>query len=1535
MWDSGVINHPASATFGSFEWTPALPQNEKFQLRLRVTHSQIWSNWTEFGWFELIEADDLDNLIKNGGFEKAVDSTDYHWDHHDDASETGEIALVSTPVIKGARALKVEATGLAPWTRAMVSQSVAVEGGKTYLLSGDVYAAQLQNAFAELHIQYYNASNSSIGQDYVRQETATTGFAHLEKRSVVPEGAVCAQVSVRLSANGVGNSDGLLYADNIDLRETTDPNLLVNASFEHTLDTGAIGWQSFNAGTGTIGWTDTPVVSGSKAMKIEAADLPIWKSGYVRQRINVQAGQTFKLSGQLHAEELNDAYGQLLVWFYDENWTNVGSFMADLNQTTNGYVYLEKQGVIPEGTVLAEVAVRVTANQNGGSGTLYADALQFEYGEPLVEDENNLLRNGAFEYPIGSDIALWTKWIDASATGQLVVEESTGSRALKVEATGLAPWTRAMVSQSVAVEGGKTYLLSGDVYAAQLQNAFAELHIQYYNASNSSIGQDYVRQETATTGFAHLEKRSVAPEGAVRAQVSVRLSANGVGNSDGLLYADNIDLRETTDPNLLVNTSFEHTLDTNAIGWQNINAGTGTIGWTDTPVVSGNKAMKLEVADLPIWKSGYVRQRINVQAGETFKLSGQLHAEELNDAYGQLLVWFYDENWTNVGSFIADLKQTTNGYVYLEKQGVIPEGTVLAEVAVHLIADQSGGSGTLYTDALQFEYGEPLVEDENNLLRNGAFEYSIGSDIALWTKWIDASATGQLVVEESTGSRALKAEITGLAPWTRAMVSQSVAVEGGKTYLLSGDVYAAQLQNAFAELHIQYYNASNSSIGQDFVRQETATTGFAHLEKRSVAPEGAVRAQVSVRLSANGVGNGGGLLYADNIDLRETTDPNLLVNTSFEHTLDTNAIGWQNINAGTGTIGWTDTPVVSGNKAMKLEVADLPIWKSGYVRQRINVQAGETFKLSGQLHAEELNDAYGQLLVWFYDENWTNVGSFMADLNQTTNGYVYLEKQGVIPEGTALAEVAVRLTAKQNGGSGTLFADALKFEYGEPLVEDEDNLLSNGTFEHSTGSDIMLWTKAIDAPATGQLVVEESTGSRALKAEITGLAPWTRAMVSQSVAVEGGKTYLLSGDVYAAQLQNAFAELHIQYYNASNSSIGQDFVRQETATTGFAHLEKRSVAPEGVVRAQVSVRLSANGVGNGGGLLYADNIDLRETTDPNLLVNTSFEHTLDTNAIGWQNINAGTGTIGWTDTPVVSGNKAMKLEVADLPIWKSGYVRQRINVQAGETFKLSGQLFAEELNGAYGQLLVWFYDESWTNVGSFIADLKQTTNGYVYLEKQGVIPEGTVLAEVAVHLIADQSGGSGTLYADALKFKYSTAEAEEEIPVPESLQVMQLNGNEIKLSWTVSDPSQQIASYQVRSNHSVVASVYEPQWTMTAIEGIIYNFTVVAVNQNGQLSDESDSVVYTHDTIAPTAPTPLTVTRASETEVELAWAASEDLSGIKEYEVWLNGVLYQSINTTNLTISGLEAGIAYEARIRAIDNAGKDSWSELIIIPEQ
>jgi len=250
---------------------------------------------------------------------------------------------------------------------------------------------------------------------------------------------------------------------------------------------------------------------------------------------------------------------------------------------------------------------------------------------------------------------------------------------------------------------------------------------------------------------------------------------------------------------------------------------------------------------------------------------------------------------------------------------------------------------------------------------------------------------------------------------------------------------------------------------------------------------------------------------------------------------------------------------------------------------------------------------------------------------------------------------------------------------------------------------------------------------------------------------------------------------------------------------------------------------------------------------------------------------------------------------------------------------------------------VWFYGENGTDLGNQAVKLEETTGGYVYLEKKGIVPAGAVVAEVEVHLLANQSNGSGTLYVDSLKFEYGVVETEatvEEIPVPEALQVLGLGGDEIKLSWTVSDPSQLVASYQVRSNQSVVASVYEPQWTMTAVEGTTYNFTVVSVNEHGQVSDESESVVYTHDKIPPTVPTILTAIRLSSTEAELTWTASEDSSGIKEYEVWVNGVLYQTLNTTSLMITGLEAGISYEVRIRARDNSGNDSWSEFITIAQ-
>lgn len=81
------------------------------------------------------------------------------------------------------------------------------------------------------------------------------------------------------------------------------------------------------------------------------------------------------------------------------------------------------------------------------------------------------------------------------------------------------------------------------------------------------------------------------------------------------------------------------------------------------------------------------------------------------------------------------------------------------------------------------------------------------------------------------------------------------------------------------------------------------------------------------------------------------------------------------------------------------------------------------------------------------------------------------------------------------------------------------------------------------------------------------------------------------------------------------------------------------------------------------------------------------------------------------------------------------------------------------------------------------------------------------------------------------------------------------------------------------------------------------------------------------DRAAPTAPTGLTATAASSSQVSLTWAASSDNVGVEGYDVFRDGTKVGSTttNTTSYTDSGLKAGTTYGYTVAARDTAGNRS----------
>ncbi|OAB42301.1 discoidin domain-containing protein [Paenibacillus glacialis] len=79
------------------------------------------------------------------------------------------------------------------------------------------------------------------------------------------------------------------------------------------------------------------------------------------------------------------------------------------------------------------------------------------------------------------------------------------------------------------------------------------------------------------------------------------------------------------------------------------------------------------------------------------------------------------------------------------------------------------------------------------------------------------------------------------------------------------------------------------------------------------------------------------------------------------------------------------------------------------------------------------------------------------------------------------------------------------------------------------------------------------------------------------------------------------------------------------------------------------------------------------------------------------------------------------------------------------------------------------------------------------------------------------------------------------------------------------------------------------------------------------------------DTQAPSAPTNLTATATSSSQINLSWNASTDNVGVTGYEIFRNGSIVGSSTSTSYSDTGLSASTTYSYTVKAKDAAGNSS----------
>jgi hypothetical protein len=81
---------------------------------------------------------------------------------------------------------------------------------------------------------------------------------------------------------------------------------------------------------------------------------------------------------------------------------------------------------------------------------------------------------------------------------------------------------------------------------------------------------------------------------------------------------------------------------------------------------------------------------------------------------------------------------------------------------------------------------------------------------------------------------------------------------------------------------------------------------------------------------------------------------------------------------------------------------------------------------------------------------------------------------------------------------------------------------------------------------------------------------------------------------------------------------------------------------------------------------------------------------------------------------------------------------------------------------------------------------------------------------------------------------------------------------------------------------------------------------------------------------SPKAPAKLMATPLNKS-IDLSWEAASEREQVKEYRIYLNGKLVQTVKGTLATIAGLDNGQEYKIAVSAVDVNGKESMKTFVL----
>lgn len=232
-----------------------------------------------------------------------------------------------------------------------------------------------------------------------------------------------------------------------------------------------------------------------------------------------------------------------------------------------------------------------------------------------------------------------------------------------------------------------------------------------------------------------------------------------------------------------------------------------------------------------------------------------------------------------------------------------------------------------------------------------------------------------------------------------------------------------------------------------------------------------------------------------------------------------------------------------------------------------------------------------------------------------------------------------------------------------------------------------------------------------------------------------------------------------------------------------------------------------------------------------------------------------------------------------------------------------------------------------------VTQMRFSNNGSSYSTAEAFAPtkawtlsNGAGTKTVSVQFM-DAAGNWSAAFTDTITI-------DQTAPTISAQSATNLTGSTAQINWTTNEAATSRVEYGLTTSygssttldpalvtaHSVALSGLAPNTT--------YNYRVRSIDAAGNERIGTNGTFATAavaDTTPPSAPTGLTATAVSSTQINLSWTASTDNVAVTGYQIFRAGSQIGTSTTTTFNNTGLSPNTTYSYTVRAVDAAGNPS----------